>query len=408
MTRQSLAALCAIALFAPLTLAQDGIQRGRIKEVNVDQLTVTLTVGEQERKFGVSDKIQLFEAPGKNLRERLESFKPGTPVFFKVEGRDGKQVLVGLRHVDAAQGRKQPKVDTSKLKPLTDMGDEKYHGHAGGLYPGGANQRPAVHEQAGLALAKQVRPLGRDGKPAVDGKIVLMSVGMSNTSQASQGFQKQLAGQTDINPSVVFVNGAQGGMTAAAIQDPNDNRTGAKYWSVVDERLKSAGVTREQVQVIWIKQADAGPTQGFPAYAEKLRDELRRIVRLLPTRFPNVKLVYLSSRTYGGFATTPLNPEPYAFESGFSVRWLIEEQLKDDPALNYDAAKGAVRAPWLSWGPYLWAQGATRRGDGFYYEESDFAGDGTHHAPAGQTKLGQALLQFFKSDTTTRSWFVAR
>jgi hypothetical protein len=235
---------------------------------------------------------------------------------------------------------------------------------------------------------------------------VLLSVGMSNTSQISQGFQKALGGEQEKNPRLAFVNGAQGGMTAAAIQDPEDHSRGTQYWTVVDDRLKAAGVTRAQVQVVWIKQADAGPTQGFPAYAQKLQEELMRIVQLLPGRFPNIKLVYLSGRTYGGFAKTGLNPEPYAYESGFSVKWLIEQQLQGEPALNYDVKKGPVKAPWLSWGPYLWDNGVVPRPDGYRPDESDFGTDGTHHAGPGTDKMGRLLLEFFKTDTTARLWFV--
>ena len=35
----------------------------------------------------------------------------------------------------------------------------------------------------------------------------------------------------------------------------------------------------------------------------------------------------LSSRIYAGYAVTPLNPEPYAYESAFSVRGLIQQQM---------------------------------------------------------------------------------
>jgi hypothetical protein len=295
--------------------------------------------------------------------------------------------------------------DASKLLPLTELGEKEYQGFRGGLYPDGKNRRPNDHERAGLALAKQVQPLDAAGKPSPQGKIVLLSIGMSNTSQASQGFEKHLAKAGGVNPRFMFVNGAQGGMTAALIQNPGDGK-GKVYWEVVDQRLQAAGVTRAQVQAVWIKQADAGPSQGFPAYAKKLQAELTRIVQLLPERFPNLKLAYLSGRTYGGFATTKLNPEPYAFESGFSVKWLIEEQIKGAPALNFDAKRGAVRAPWLSWGPYLWGTGPTRS-DGLFYEVGDFAKDGTHHSPAGQDKLGRVLLDFFRGDTTTRPWFTA-
>ena len=198
------------------------------------------------------------------------------------------------------------------------------------------------------------------------------------------------------------------GRKAAAIQDPNDNGRGARYWSVVDERLKQAGVSREQVQVVWIKQADAGPSQGFPRYAQTLQAELARIVQIFPVRFPNAKLTYLSSRTYGGYATTTLNPEPYAYESGFAVKWLVEQQLQGDSALNFDPDKGSVKSPWLSWGPYFWANGGTKRADGFAYEASDFSGDGTHQSPSGQRKVGGLMLDFFKTDSTTRPWFLQK
>lgn len=309
-----------------------------------------------------------------------------------------------------AQRTPLKKVDTSKLKPLTELGSEEYQGFVGGLYPKGQNERPADHERAGIALAKQVRPLDASGKPSGDGRIVLLSIGMSNTSQASQGFERMSAkrGKTiGVNPQLVFVNGAQGGMTAARIQNPDDNAGGTKYWAEVDNRLKKAGVTRAQVQAVWIKQADAGPTEGFPAYAKKLEGELARIVQVLPVRFPNVKLAYLSSRTYGGYAKTPLNPEPYAYESGFSVKWLIERQLQGETQLNFDTTKGAVKAPWLSWGPYLWAQGATPRADGFSYAPTDFTEqDGTHQSLSGMVKVGDELLKLFQRDTTTRPWFL--
>jgi hypothetical protein len=160
------------------------------------------------------------------------------------------------------------------------------------------------------------------------------------------------------------------------------------------------------VQVAWIKEADAGPKQGFPKYAQTLQAELKQIVQLMHKRFPNLQLVYLSSRTYGGYATTALNPEPYAFESGFSVKWLIEEQLKADKELNFDPKKGEVKAPWLSWGPYLWANGTTKNSDGLAYEQSDFGPDGTHPTQEGQKKIAAHMLKFFKADSTAKPWFL--
>jgi Cu/Ag efflux protein CusF len=383
------------------------IRSATIKKIDLDKLVLTLTVDGKERDFLLTEDTRVLGATGNDIKERLKGFKEGADVQFVAVMKDGKDVLQGLKLAGAVIAPEPPpKVDTSKIKPLTELGTEEYQGYKGGLYPEGKNERPASHEAAGVALAKQVQPLDADGKPNARGKIVLLSVGMSNTSQASEAFKKALDGDKEKNPHLLFVNGAQGGMTAKAIQNADDQGSGTRYWNTVDDRLKGAGVTREQVQAVWIKQADAGPSQGFPNYAKTLQEELANIARLLAGRFPNLKLVYVSSRTYGGYAKTKLNPEPYAYESGFSVKWLIEEQLKSDPTLNADPAKGAVKAPWLSWGPYLWANGSTKRADGFSYDEGDFAQDGTHESPSGQEKVGKLLLTFFKNDSTTKPWFV--
>jgi Cu/Ag efflux protein CusF len=383
------------------------IRRGKIKKLELDKMLLTLTLGDKDQEFRLTENTQVLDAPGKDLKERLRGFKEGSAVFFKVESRDGKEVIVGLKLADGGPGlRSQPKVDTSKLKPLTELGSAEYHGFKGGLYPDGKNERPAAHEAAGRALARQVKPLDPDGKPSEDGKIVLLSVGMSNTTQEFSSFKRLADADTDRNPQLVIVDGAQGGMSANRIVDAGDQGSGTRFWTTVDQRLKAAGVSRAEVQVAWIKQADPGPTQGFPKYAQTLQAELRQIVQLMHRRFPNLKLVYLSSRTYGGYARTSLNPEPYAYESGFSVKWLIEEQLKGDSELFFDAKQGSVKAPWLSWGPYLWANGTTKRADGFSYEESDFGGDGTHPSATGQRKVADLLLHFFRTDPTAKPWYL--
>jgi hypothetical protein len=405
MCRLNASVLILLGLTIPAA-AQDGIRQAKIKKVDAEKGVLTLTTDGKDLELAVTDNTRFMGADGNMIKDGLGNvvFKAGQPVMFKAATKNGKAILVGVRIVGA--GGDTPNADTSKLKPLTEMGTEKYQGHAGGLYPGGKNERPADHEKAGLGQAKQVQPLDADGKSSKDGKIVLMSIGMSNTTQVFSAFKQLADADEATNPRLVIVDGAQGGMTAARVQNPDDNGGGTKFWSEVDRRLNAAGVTRAQVQAVWVKEADAGPTQGFPKYAKTLEAELTRIVQLLPKRFPNVKLAYLSSRTYGGYAKTKLNPEPYAFESGYSVKWLIEQQIKGEADLNCDATKGDVKAPWLSWGPYLWANGTTKRSDGIFYEVSDFVGDGTHPSRAGQQKVARELLRFFKNDSTTKTWFV--
>ncbi|HLJ54493.1 MAG TPA: hypothetical protein VKT77_05590 [Chthonomonadaceae bacterium] len=405
-------ALIMLALAASAVLAeQSGIQRGKIKRIELSRMEVTITAGGADRTFTVTQETRIFGAESLPLGDRFKTLHEGEEIFFKPSTRDGRVVLEGIKAVDGpsptpAAGAPAP-FDASRLKPLTELGAGAYHGFRGGLYPDGKNDRPAVHERAGVALARTVRPLDTAGHPDPAGKIALLSVGMSNTSQASDGFARQLAGCAERSPRLVFVNGAQGGMTAKMTQSAEDGGSGQRYWNAVDERLRAAGASRAQVQVVWIKQADAGPTEGFPRYAETLEGELGNIARTLHARFPNLKLAYLSSRTFGGFARSRLNPEPYAYESGFSVKWLIEKQINGDPQLNFYAARGQVRAPWLSWGPYIWANGSVHSTQALPSTEADFAGDGTHESPAGQDKVGRALLHFFLTDTTTRPWFTA-
>ena len=286
------------------------------------------------------------------------------------------------------------------LKPLTELGTGSHKGYQGGLYPNGSNQRPFAHDSAGLHISRQIRPLDGNGTPdPVRGKMVLLSIGMSNTTQEFSRFKSIADADRDKNTQVAIVDGAQGGQTAAIISNP-----GATFWTTIDQRLTNAGVTRQQVQIAWVKEADAGPTQAFPTHAVTLRSELEAIARNLKSKYPNIKIAYWSSRTYGGYATTSLNPEPYAYESGFSVKWLIEKQINGDTSLAYSGLN--VRAPWLAWGPYLWADGMIPRSDGFFWQCRDFTSDGTHPDTSGRTKVAQLLLTFLKTDPTTKSWFL--
>ncbi len=124
---------------------------------------------------------------------------------------------------------------------------------------------------------------------------------------------------------------------------------------------------------------------------------------MLKQRFLNLRLAYLSSRTYGGYANSQTNPEPYAYESGFSVRWLIQDQIKGKPALSF--ADG--RAPLLLWGPYLWTDGLKgRRYDSLVWKREDCNNDGTHPSMVGRQKVAELLVEFLTTDPTAKSWFV--
>src|SRR5207253_6094655 len=92
-----------------------------------------------------------------------------------------------------------------------------------------------------------------------------------------------------------------------------------------------------------------------------------------------------------------LHPEPAADDSGFSVKWLVEERINGSVAAH----------PWLGWGPYLWADGLVARSDGLQWLCSDFVDDGTHPSTSGRQKVANMLLAFFKTDSTATPWFLA-
>jgi hypothetical protein len=316
------------------------------------------------------------------------------------------------KQAGAMKGPQRPARDTTGLTPLTDLaGAARYQEQDGGLYGGGKNEPPAAQRAAALRAAGQVTPLDARGRPAPDGKVVLISVGMSNTTQEFQRFKTLARRDAALAHALVLVDGAQGGMEASAWAQPEKAIAAGRPdpWTVLGQRLAQAGVSPRQVQVAWIKQARANPAAlgEFPGHAEVLRDNLAVIARKLHNRFPGLKIAYLSSRTYAGHAATPLNPEPYAYESAFSVRWLIRDQVEGKPGLNADPGKGRVEAPVLLWGPYLWADGLKGRAtDGLVWKRADLAADGTHPGPGGQQKVAELLLQFFKTDPTAKPWFL--
>jgi len=293
---------------------------------------------------------------------------------------------------------------TEHLTPLTELGTAKYKGEDGGLYGGGKNEPPKNHLEAALKESAKIRPLDAEGNPFGDGRIGLLSVGMSNTTMEYSRFKQIADADPAKSASVIVLDGAQGAQTALRWADAK-----SPLWQKVDERMKDADLSAKQIQVAWMKQAEARPEQygDFPKHAKQLQENLVKGLANLKEKFPNLRIVYLSSRIYGGYATTNLNPEPYAYEEAFAMRWLIQDQIAGKPELNCDPAHGPVKSPLLLWGPYLWADGETpRKADGLIYTRGDLSDkDGTHPSETARTKVANLLLNFLKTDPMAKRWF---
>jgi hypothetical protein len=407
-----IAALLGLFLATASLLAFEA--QGVIKKVDADKNVLHVHAGGQDRTVNVDKNAKILDKDGKDLADGLKSkeLKEGVTVTLTIERDGGMPVIKGIRIGGTAKDTGRPALDPKYsgkasvgFKPLTEMSaEDKYKGEDGGLYGGGKNEPPAAHAAAAKNETAKIQPLDAAGKPAADGKIVLISISMSNATQEFSAFKQMADAEPQKSKLVTVVDCAQGGQAMAAWAPPE-----ARAWQVAEQRLKQAGVTPEQVQVAWIKLANPGPRGDLAEHGKKLKADTLAVVNNARKRFPNMRIAYLSSRIYGGYATTPLNPEPYAYEGAFVVRWLIQDQIKGDAALNADPERGAVKAPLLLWGPYLWGDGTTpRKADELTWKRDELAGDGTHPSEAGRKKVAGLLLDFFKTDANAKTWFVKK
>jgi len=404
-----LTAVLVVALSAGRLLAFEAVGTLLKKAVDAEERLLYIHAGGQDRTVKIAKDVKILGTDDKPLADGLKAkeLKEGAEVTVTVEQEDGSPVIKGIRlgrrpgGARTAEGGK-PSVG---FKPLTEMtAADKYKGEDGGLYGAGKNEPPEAHHTAAKKETAKIVPLDADGKPATDGKIGLVSISMSNATQEYSRFKQLADNDIEKSPRVAIVDCAQGGQAMAQWVDPN-----ARAWTVADQRLAEAKVSPKQVQVVWVKLANVRPTGELTEHGKKLQKDTLAVLHNARARFPNLRVAYLSSRIYAGYASTPLNPEPYAYEGAFAVRWLIQDQIKGDAELNYDASRGPVKAPLLLWGPYLWADGTTpRKSDGLIYERTDLAGDGTHPSGAGQKKVAELMLKFFKTDPYASTWFVKK
>jgi hypothetical protein len=372
-------AVCGLLLIctvAGLSTGQETIDRNRVKELY------------EKSKRG--DKLTPDEQ--KYLDRAIQELK---------KANDNKGDAAKPPPGKADEKREEQK--STGLKPLTEMtAQDKYKGEDGGLYGGGNNEPPKEHQAAADAALKKITPLDAQGKPAKDGKIVFISLGMSNTFGEFAMFKEIADRDPQKSPDVLIVNCAIGGAGVSSWAKP---RSGP--WNTVAERLKQANVTAEQVQVAWIKHAEPGPSPDTTPlqYAKKVKEDIAASLAITRSTFPNLRVAYLSSRIYGGYNIAGIrrvNPEPFAYETAFSVRWVIQDQIKS-------TKNGKVEGPVLLWGPYLWADGVTpRKSDKLTWERSDLGQDGVHPSKAGGQKVANLLLDFFKTDAGAKTWFVKK
>jgi len=285
-----------------------------IRKIDAEKRIAHVFTNGKERTVKVAEDLKVLNEDGKELPDGLSAkeLKQGATVTLRVE-RDGSgMAIVSIRmggiirpavRPDRPRGISVGRPSVG-FKPLTEMtAEDRYRGEDGGLYGSGRNEPPESHNAAAERETKKVQPLDSEGNPAADGKIGLVSISMSNATQEFSRFKRLADGDPDKSAMVSIVDCAQGGQTMARWADPE-----AACWTEADRRLTASRVTSEQVQVAWVKLANAGPSGELEEHGEQLDRDTRAVLRNLKARCPNLRIAYLASRIYGGYADGRLPP----------------------------------------------------------------------------------------------------
>jgi hypothetical protein len=389
--------------------------------------------------LGAADQLPPIDpVRGRELMQRFSRGETLTPEEQAYLNRVREEIR--KRASGKQSARQRPTVastnDWSALVPITDM-TASYQGQEGGLYGNGQNVPPEAHRLAYLKESAKIQPLDAQGWPASNGKIGLITIGFSNPSIESEDFKRVADADPQKASQVVIINGCIGGRSAVmwawdaaallpkleqdrldkemdVVHMPKGMRQNSRQekdtWPTLAKRIEAAGLSPIQVQACWLKHVEANPRPlgGFPAHAKALQMDVTAILQIAKHYYPNLRVVFLSSRTFGGWSGRESgSPEPYAYESGFGTRWVIESQIRGDSQLNYDPARGASKAPLVLWGPYLWACGnSPRKLDGLTWTKDDVRADYLHPNESGCRKTTALLLNFFKTNEGSRLWFV--
>ncbi len=266
-------------------------------------------------------------------------------------------------------------LETEDLVPLTAT-------NGLGLYDGG-NTMPPTHR----AVAPAVGPIA--------GTVGVVALGMSNTMREWASFAALAKNSCSLKPTLTLANGALEGVSMRDWAAPH-----GRAWEMAKNRIRRNGLDPISVQIAWVKMGSKAHHLSNRTAVERVQQErrwLKTILEQASEHFPNLRQVFMTSRSYAGYSQTPEHHEPVTgFDNGLAVRGVVADSI------------GGLTAVWTAWGPYLWANGRSVRIDGHNWEPVDFTADGVHPADPGARKVGRLLMRFFQGEPLTACWFEPR
>ena len=261
---------------------------------------------------------------------------------------------------------------------------------------GADSDTPGTYKGLPLALADNGAPT----VTAVQGKIGVVCIGMSNGNRECDDYIDKLARTwgDGISDEVVVVNCAVGGNAIERWSDPAND--GPLWDDCKNAKIPAAGLTVEQVRVVWHKAANQFTTMAGaarPFYPDpdadyfQFYDNLSAFAERVTQQFAGLQAVYTSSRSYGGFTDRDDRGEPLSYEEGHALNaWLA-----DNPEVD---------SVWFGWGPYIWAPDCATgdvNGSGVCYERSDYVADAIHPGAGAKDKISQMLHDLW----LTQTWY---
>ena len=290
---------------------------------------------------------------------------------------------------------------SSDYTSVADLGNSTFKNYSGGLYPNGSNTIPADYLKNGIAISKKILPLDAQGNnnPS-EGKIGFLVLGFSTAAMTGSVFKWIYHRKYPDSPLCISI-GAQGGMDINAMLDSN-----TLYWNNVDQALSDDALTLLQVQIIWISTGDLQSSSlDFPEQSFQLAEKYSLLMPILAAQFPNLKIVFISDRTFAGYInekSLQALAEPTAYYSSWGVKFFIEKQIGD--TTNYMNN----HTPFADWGPTLWTNGIKGNKQQYTWNCDDAGAGGIHPTAKGRSKEAIKLFYFFSQHPYTKQFFISQ
>lgn len=301
--------------------------------------------------------------------------------------------------------------DSLEALPLMELGAAYYYSYQGGLFPGGSNADPNPHLTNGKNISKSIKPRNSAGEvDYVNGDVILLGIG---PSVASDPYNEWKETQRDLdwpgtNPCLQVKGNFIGGKNTSEMLD-----IGGTYWSNFSSGLDAKAIEPEQVQIAWMLLMSNTDSMDLDYYIDTVTKEYIQIIQNLQTILPNLQQIFISGVHYTGYTSQYHHRynyivEPFGYWSNLVVKNVIGLQINGDTRLDY-LGEDKV-APFITWGPYFWADGITPRASDdlswqCHYFRDDTIGGGFHLKDEYKYLEGDLIDDFFNTNAISRIWY---